>query len=151
MEIKQIEKLMMAMRRFGTKRLFLKDEDFEIELERESETPEIHQELLMQAVQEKKKEHFNLPKVDTPPKKIVEEKGQLIKSPMVGTFYSSPSPKDPAYIKVGDVVDENSVVCIIEAMKVMNEIKAGLSGVVKEIYHESGHPVEFGTKLFRVG
>ena len=67
---------------------------------------------------------------------------------MVGTFYASASPEDPAFIKVGDKVDENTVVCIIEAMKVMNEVKAGCSGVVAEILVENGHPVEFGAKLF---
>jgi acetyl-CoA carboxylase biotin carboxyl carrier protein len=69
---------------------------------------------------------------------------------MVGTFYTSPSPDDPAFIKVGDRIDKNSVVCIIEAMKVMNEIKANVAGTIAEVLVESGQPVEFGTKLFRV-
>ena len=55
---------------------------------------------------------------------------------MVGTFYSAPSPDDPAFVKVGDKVDENTVVCIIEAMKVMNEVKAGVSGTVAEVLVE---------------
>lgn len=76
--------------------------------------------------------------------------GTYITSPMVGTFYASPSPDDPSFIKVGDKVEKNTVVCIIEAMKVMNEVKAGTSGTVLELLVESGHPVEFGTKLFKV-
>src|SRR4029077_229169 len=76
--------------------------------------------------------------------------GSHITSPMVGTFYSAPSPDDPSFVKIGDKVDKNSVVCIIEAMKVMNEVKAGVSGTVAEVLVESGHPVEFGTKLFRI-
>lgn len=73
-----------------------------------------------------------------------------VTSPMVGTYYSSPSPEDPPFIKVGDRVEKHTVVCIIEAMKVMNEVKAGAAGVVTEILAENGHPVEFGTKLFRI-
>ncbi|MGE3715728.1 MAG: acetyl-CoA carboxylase biotin carboxyl carrier protein subunit, partial [Simkaniaceae bacterium] len=71
-------------------------------------------------------------------------------SPMVGTFYASPSPDDEALVKVGDTVTEDTVVCIIEAMKVMNEVKAGKKGTVAEVFIESAHPVEFGTKLFRI-
>ena len=73
-----------------------------------------------------------------------------VTSPMVGTFYSSPSPEDPSFIKVGDRIEKHTVVCIIEAMKVMNEVKAGVVGVVAEILVENGHPVEFGSKLFRI-
>ena len=73
-----------------------------------------------------------------------------VTSPMVGTFYSSPSPDDPSFIKVGDKIDKNTLVCIIEAMKVMNEIKANVTGTIAEVLVEAGQPVEFGTKLFRV-
>ena len=73
-----------------------------------------------------------------------------VTSPMVGTFYSSSAPDTPPFIKEGDKIDKNTVVCIIEAMKVMNEIKAGVNGTVVELLVESGSPVEFGTKLFRV-
>ncbi len=73
-----------------------------------------------------------------------------IKSPMVGTFYSSASPESPAYISVGQQVNEDTVVCIVEAMKVMNEIKAEISGTVVEVCGENGKPVQFGQPLFRV-
>ncbi|MBT3394409.1 MAG: acetyl-CoA carboxylase biotin carboxyl carrier protein [Waddliaceae bacterium] len=73
-----------------------------------------------------------------------------IESPMVGTFYNAASPDSDPFVKVGDVVEENTVVGIVEAMKVMNEIKAGVSGTVDELLVESGHPVEFGTKIFRI-
>jgi acetyl-CoA carboxylase biotin carboxyl carrier protein len=69
---------------------------------------------------------------------------------MVGTFYSSPSPDQPVFVKVGDRVSENTVVCIIEAMKVMNEVKAGVSGVVAEVLVSNAEAVEFGSKLFRI-
>src|SRR5262249_41293526 len=73
-----------------------------------------------------------------------------VTSPMVGTFYANPTPEDPTFVKVGDKVEKNTVVCIVEAMKVMNEVKAGVTGTVVEILVENGHPVEFGTKLYRI-
>ncbi|MBN8708224.1 MAG: acetyl-CoA carboxylase, biotin carboxyl carrier protein [Verrucomicrobia bacterium 61-8] len=73
-----------------------------------------------------------------------------IKSPMVGTFYASPSPDSPAYVSVGQEVTPDTVVCIVEAMKVMNEIKAEVAGVIAEISAENGKPVQFGQALFRV-
>jgi acetyl-CoA carboxylase biotin carboxyl carrier protein len=73
-----------------------------------------------------------------------------ITSPMVGTFYSSPSPEAPAFVEPGKTVNADTVVCIIEAMKVMNEIKAEISGKVVEVVAENGKPVQFGQVLFRV-
>jgi len=73
-----------------------------------------------------------------------------IVSPMVGTFYRASSPDGPPFVDVGKQVDEDTVVCIIEAMKVMNEIKAETSGVIAEVVAENGKPVQFGQVLFRV-
>lgn len=70
------------------------------------------------------------------------------KSPMVGTFYRAPSPTSPAFVEVGATVKAGDTLCIIEAMKLMNEIEAEKSGVVKEILVENGTPVEFGEPLF---
>ena len=71
-------------------------------------------------------------------------------SPMVGTFYRAGSPDSPAFVDIGKEVTEDSVVCIIEAMKVMNEIKAEVTGTIAEIVAENGKPVQFGQVLFRV-
>jgi acetyl-CoA carboxylase biotin carboxyl carrier protein len=73
-----------------------------------------------------------------------------IKSPMVGTFYQSPEPAAQPYVKVGSRVNVGQVVCIIEAMKIMNEIESEVAGVVKEITAQNAQPVEFGQILFRV-
>jgi acetyl-CoA carboxylase biotin carboxyl carrier protein len=81
------------------------------------------------------------------------EKTEALKdiiSPMVGTFYRAGSPETPAFVDVGKEVSEETVVCIIEAMKVMNEIKAETKGVIAEIVAENGKPVQFGQVLFRV-
>lgn len=75
---------------------------------------------------------------------------KLIKSPMVGTFYAAPNPESPAFVKVGDKVTEQSVVCILEAMKVMNEILAEKRGTIAEILIENGDSVEYGQPLFRL-
>ena len=73
-----------------------------------------------------------------------------IVSPMVGTFYRAASPDAPPFVEVGKPVSEDTVVCIIEAMKVMNEIKAETSGVIAEVLADNGKPVQFGQALFRV-
>jgi acetyl-CoA carboxylase biotin carboxyl carrier protein len=75
--------------------------------------------------------------------------GKEIASPMVGTFYTSPSPESPPFVKVGQKVTPDTVVCIIEAMKVMNEIKAEVSGTITEVAAENGQPVQFGQALYR--
>ena len=69
---------------------------------------------------------------------------------MVGTFYRKPSPDDPDFVNVGDTISEGQTLCIIEAMKVMNEIKAEKSGVITQICVDDGTPVQFGDTLFRV-
>jgi acetyl-CoA carboxylase biotin carboxyl carrier protein len=75
---------------------------------------------------------------------------QIIKSPIVGTFYSSPSPDSEPFVRVGDHIAKDSVVCIIEAMKLMNEIQAELSGEIVKIYVENGQPVEYAQPLFGI-
>jgi len=80
-----------------------------------------------------------------------EPEGVYITSPMVGTFYAAPSSDSKPYAEVGQEVDENTTVCIIEAMKVMNEIKAERKGRILEVLAENGEAVEFGKRLFRIG
>jgi acetyl-CoA carboxylase biotin carboxyl carrier protein len=73
-----------------------------------------------------------------------------IKSPMIGTFYRAPSPEAGNYVEVGTEINAESLVCIIEAMKVMNEIKAEIKGVITQVLVENGKPVEFGQPLFKI-
>ena len=86
----------------------------------------------------------------TPPAPTEASNEVEIKSPMIGTFYRSPSPESGAYVEVGSEVNPDTVVCIIEAMKVMNEIKAEVKGVISQALVENAKPVEFGQPLFRV-
>ena len=83
--------------------------------------------------------------VATPPAQI---EGNVVKSPMVGTFYRAPGPDKPSYVEVGSAVKTAEPICIIEAMKLLNEIEAGYDGTIKEILVENGQPVEFGQPLF---
>ena len=77
-----------------------------------------------------------------------ELRGNLVTSPIVGTFYRKPSPDKEPFVKVGDIVNKGDVLCIIEAMKMMNEVKADSSGTIKQILIENAEPVEFGQPLF---
>lgn len=166
MELKQIKELMAAMGRTGTKKLFLKREDFELQLERDEVTH--FGESTSEFYEEPPKQHLSLERASTALSKNRELVTSLaapthhesarqeettslfVTSPMVGTFYISPTPGEAAFVKVGDKIEKNTIVCIIEAMKVMNEVKSMVSGTVIEILVEDGHPVEFGTKLFRI-
>jgi acetyl-CoA carboxylase biotin carboxyl carrier protein len=77
--------------------------------------------------------------------------GHVVKSPMVGTFYRASSPEASAFVQVGDSVKEGQTLCIVEAMKLLNEIESDASGVIKAILVENGQPVEFGEPLFVIG
>lgn len=174
MELKQIKELMSVMQRTGTKRLVIKREGIELELEREEnnvhrvyepavsllEDNPLKNEIAMHRanmllsrggeIQTTINNGATVGSKEMPSKTPESAAGFFVTSPMVGTFYLTPGPGEPAFIKVGDKVEKDTVVCIIEAMKVMNEVKSGVSGTIVEVLVENGHPVEFGTKLFRV-
>ena len=88
------------------------------------------------------------PETAPPTAAPVEPEGHVVKSPIVGTFYRAASPGSKSFVEIGDTVKEGDTLCIIEAMKLMNEIEADASGVVKAILVENGQPVEFGQPLF---
>jgi acetyl-CoA carboxylase biotin carboxyl carrier protein len=79
-----------------------------------------------------------------------EQTGHVLKSPMVGTFYRAPSPGAPAFVEVGQQVTKGQTLCIIEAMKLLNEIESDVSGTVKAVLVENGQPVEYGQPLFTI-
>jgi acetyl-CoA carboxylase biotin carboxyl carrier protein len=161
-ELKHIKELMASMGRTGTKRLQIKQNDFELTLERHDivrptdlnmEYEEQFRQHQMLNRTDQALSHGtdmttvrNIPMIETK----IDDKSTYVTSPMVGTFYNAPSPDDAPFIKPGDKVEKNTIVGIIEAMKVMNEIKANVTGTIAEILVESGQPVEFGSKLFRV-
>ncbi|MBA2728187.1 MAG: acetyl-CoA carboxylase biotin carboxyl carrier protein [Parachlamydiaceae bacterium] len=164
MELKHVKDLMAAMARSGTKKLTLKKEGFELELERGESDLVRSNDSSLDFVEEPFYRSEIAQRVTTPLSKGRElssglasnnsekedQPANYIHSPMVGTFYLSQTPGDPTFVNVGSKVEKNTVVCIIEAMKVMNEVKAGVTGTILEILVDDGHPVEFGTKLFRI-
>lgn len=153
MDIKEIEKLMKAMSRNQIGRIAYKEGSFEIELEKE----DLHQVSLPSMPMLSPSVPVLPHTPETPevppsaPAPAAESEGTYITSPMVGTFYESPSPDDPPFVKVGSEVKKDDAVCIIEAMKVMNEVKSGeIAGKIVEVLVKNGEPVEYGTKLFKV-
>jgi acetyl-CoA carboxylase biotin carboxyl carrier protein len=84
------------------------------------------------------------------PARALETDGMLVKSPIVGTYYDSPSPDAPSFVKVGDSVEPGQVLCIIESMKLMNEIEAETAGTIIAKLVENGRPVEYGEALFSI-
>lgn len=149
---------MTMMRRSKTRKLRIKEKDFELELEMEG--PESEQRTVVQTIEHRAPEKQGKATVDLPSsthalhphadKGTQDKVGNFVTSPMVGTYYATPSPDEPPFVKVGDKVTPQTVVCIIEAMKVMNEVKANTTGTVAELLIENGHPVEFGTKLILI-
>lgn len=152
MELKDIKELIALFRKNDLSEFALEQEGFKISLKRGSDTVPVftHQPLaLPQPVTQA------LPaaaSVGAAPVGAVasQEPSHDIQSPMVGTFYAAASPDSPAFVSVGQQVTPDTVICIIEAMKVMNEIKAERSGTITAVLAEDGNPVQFGDALFRI-
>lgn len=154
MDLEKIKELMEAMEDKGMTKVILKEKSgFELELERGSDfevAPCSTHASVMAAPRLDTQESRVFPETAKEPEKIESKGNDALTSPMVGTYYASPSPDDEPFVKVGDSVNEDTIVCIIEAMKVMNEVKAGKSGIVKEVFLVNADPVEFGTKLLTI-
>ena len=148
MKLEEIKEIIDLLEKSKLHKLSIKRENFELHLEKEGSVVD-RQYILPPAFSEQAKiEH--VPSSGTSSQETEKSSDAFVTSPMVGTFYSSPSPNDPTFVKIGDIVGDDTVVCIIEAMKVMNEVKAGVKGRVKEIIGKNASPVEYGTKLFRI-
>ena len=143
MELKDLKKLLEIFDKSKTNILEFETDEFRIYLDKSvTSTPQ------PQIEQPKIQEKPVVQKVEA--KSECEVEGDLITSPMVGTFYQAPSPDSPPYVKVGDKVKKGQTLCIIEAMKIMNELEAEYDCEILEVLVEDGQPVEFDTPLFRV-
>lgn len=145
MKIKEIEKLVYLLEKSGI--LEIEVTDFwgrKVRISKSSSHALTSQVQKASVSVEKKKE--------LPEEKPQEQKENLVKirSPIVGTFYRASSPDSPPYVEVGDVVKPGQVVCIIEAMKLMNEIESEVDGTLTKIFIENGKPVEYGQRLFAI-
>ena len=135
MNLKEIKEMIQLMNENGLTELDIEKDDIKVRLKKTAAV------FVM--------EPFGGPGIPEPPKPAPPPAARnLIKSPMVGTFYASPAPDAPPYVQTGTAVEPGQVICIIEAMKLMNEIKAETRGKVAEILVHNGDPVEFGQPLF---
>ena len=142
MDLDRIESLLKLMKEYGVAELGLEEEDASLHLSMTG--PASQPVALAQAP---------LPAATAAPAAAEPAAPSLlaeVKSPMVGTFYSSPKPGAPSFVKVGDRVDVGQVLCIVEAMKLMNEIESESAGTIAEICAENSGPVQFGQVLFRI-
>jgi len=159
LEFKQIKQIVDLIKRSGLTEFQLEEKDFKLRICRQGEE-------IRTVLQGTTPPPFPLgspsspsgspmgtphsPAVSPAPAEKPVDESKLVKSPMVGTFYSAPSPESPPFVRESDSVNEETVVCIVEAMKVMNEIKAETKGVIAEILVENGESVEYGQPLFRL-
>ena len=148
MDLKAIKQVIDLMKRSELSEFELEEEGFKLRLSRKNGEAATQ---IIQAAPAATPVAVPTPVAETESAAPAEEAGiSLVKSPMVGTFYRSPSPDSPSFVDVGAKISEDSVVCIIEAMKVMNEIQAEIKGTITEILVENGDSIEFGQPLFKV-
>jgi acetyl-CoA carboxylase biotin carboxyl carrier protein len=153
LDLKDIKAIIDLMRKNSLSEFELERQDFKIKLKRAASGPAVSDEpaapqvyaALPPAAAAGASAPVAQQSVAAPPSSLLE-----IKSPMIGTFYRAPSPESADYVEIGTEVGPETVVCLIEAMKVMNEIKAEVKGVVTDILVENAKPVEFGQPLFRI-
>ena len=152
MELKDIKAIIDLMKKNSVSEFELEKQDFKIRLKRGMNGGGV----LIPQTDENQPAVIYAPALALPAGASTSAPPQLapaepeIKSPMIGTFYRSPSPESGSYIEVGSEVNPDTVVCIIEAMKVMNEIKAEVKGVITQVLVENAKPVEFGQPLFKI-
>lgn len=158
MDLNDIKKIMKLMDEHGLSHFQFEKDDFNLKLKKGTDIEDI-QKILSSLPQggAASAPAAAAPGVVSPPaapaaapESAPAPAGDSLNSPMVGTFYKKPSPEAPDFVKVGDSVSEGQTICIIEAMKVMNEITAEKSGTITEICVEDGNPVQFGDPLFRI-
>ena len=145
MDLSELKGIITLMQKSDLTDLEIETQDLKLRLGRPSQTAVVNTQPVEQV----------MPSTSAPPaisqsKNIEEEDIYIFKSPMVGTFYRKPSPDDPSFVSIGDTINKSSVLCIIEAMKVMNEIQSDQNGEIVEILVEDSVSVEYGQPLFKI-
>lgn len=148
MNIKEIKEMINLMNDNGLVELEVEKEGMRIRLKKTSLQNEMSSPIVIE--RHKVSEPQVSKEAPVVQEKISTSKDIEIKSPMVGTFYRAPSPEAPPYVEVGQIVEPGQVICIIEAMKLMNEIKSEIKGKISECLVDNAEPVEFGQPLFLV-
>ena len=148
-DYKEIMKIIDLLEERNLSHFELEIEGFKIKISRNQPQPSSSEETLTPPLFSENEEEVKPPPSE---QRAQKNKNNLyyITSPMVGTFYRTPDPTSPPFVDVGDTVKKDQTLCIIEAMKLMNEIESDVDGVLKEIYIENGKPVEYGQKLFAI-
>jgi acetyl-CoA carboxylase biotin carboxyl carrier protein len=158
MDVKDLKKLLDAIAEADIAELTLETGDYKLTVKRGAETVQIVSPPQQLSQPQPVAPAAPPPAANTtdtptaPQPEAPEPKGRLVEitAPIVGTFYAAPAPDAPDYVQVGDRVTAGQVLCIIEAMKLMNEIEADVAGVIKEILVKNEEPVEYGQVLFRI-
>jgi len=146
LDLNQLRELLAILSQTDITELTLKSSDFELTI-RKGESP---REATASSLQPTAPSSLSPSPSSEPVAAPAAKKGLEIVSPMVGTFYRSPAPDEPPFVEIDDVITRGQAVCIIEAMKLMNEIEAEFDGRISEILVQSGEPVEYGQPLLRV-
>jgi acetyl-CoA carboxylase biotin carboxyl carrier protein len=149
-DLKDLKAIIDLMKKNSITELELERQEFKVRLKRAGGT-QASEDLILQAYPAQALSAPSVPMGTVPLQVVPAPSNDLeIKSPMIGTFYRAASPEAEAFVEIGNEVSPDSVVCIIEAMKVMNEIKAEVKGVITQILVENARPVEFGQPLFKI-
>lgn len=146
MNLEQIKELIKVLEDSTLTSIEIEDNEQKVKLFKETRVSEVYAPV-QPAVQQLQEIAVEAPQAETKP---AVEATQTINAPMVGTFYQSPSPDKGPYVQIGDHVTADSVVCILEAMKLFNEIQAEVAGEIVEVLVEDGQMVEYGQPLFKV-
>jgi len=153
MNLEEIKELIRVFGRSKLAKLKLKDGEFEVSMSKEGSevvyatAPQVAAPV---ATSSNESVAVNETKALNEAPTVAEVSGEIIKSPMVGTFYASPSPDSPPFVTVGDTVRKGQTLCILEAMKIMNELEAEYDCKILEVLVQDGEPIEYDTPLFRV-
>ena len=150
MDIRKIKKLIELLHDTDVAEIEISEGEESVRITRGSTNQVVVQTPQMTAPQAMVAQPATPQPISNEPPGVVAPAGHLVKSPMVGTFYRSPSPDAVAFIEIGSEVKQGDTLCIVEAMKMMNEIKSEFSGIVEEIYIDDATPVEFDQPLFKI-
>ena len=148
MDIRKVKKLIELLEESGIAEIEITEGEESVRISRHGAQPQMMMQAPAQVMAAPAAPAAAAPAVAAAPAAAALPAGHAVKSPMVGTFYRSPSPGAKAFVEVGQTVKEGEVLCIIEAMKMMNQIESDKAGFVKAILADNGDPVEFGQPLF---
>ncbi|TVR29634.1 MAG: acetyl-CoA carboxylase biotin carboxyl carrier protein [Balneolaceae bacterium] len=152
MDLKLVKKLLDLIAETELNEVEIQEGDFKVRVKKTSDSPAPapmqYQMPAQSNAPQPQSAHNPSPSQDAPEAKEKEPAGEVVKSPIVGTYYEAPSPDSDPFVKVGDQVKEGETLCIVEAMKIMNEIEAEFSGTIQKILVNDAQPVEFDQPLF---